>query len=114
MRLWLDVAPASLLSEPPEALAERAWRELATWAGREELPVYTSDGLAVRVRLISELASPAPDTGFPGTPPGPAISTAAWYLVHVLEGLLWREAGQVGELHVRREWGRLAGVEVSL
>lgn len=110
MRLWLDVAPKDLLNEPPEELAQKAWRELATWAGAE-LPIYTTDGLSVRLRLVSLLEDEMPAGR---RPPGPAIATAGWYLSQVLEGLLWRDAGQVGEWHIRREWGRLAGLEVTI
>jgi hypothetical protein len=117
MRLWLDGTPG--LDDPPEELAQKAWRALTSrpGAGELNLPVYSYGGLSVRIRFVHELPSGREAhlrAGEPPSFPGPAISTLAWFWVHVLEGLLWENAGQVGELHVRREWGRVAGVEVSL
>lgn len=111
MRLWLDIPPARLFEVELEEITARLERELLPYSGSEGLPLYTTDGLSVRLRLVSELEEPG--TGL-RRPPGPPVSTAAWYLASILEGVLWREAAQVGQLHVRREWGRVAGVEVSL
>lgn len=112
MRLWLDGRPG--LEDPPEELASKAWRALTSSpAGPPEVPVYRSSGLSVRMRFVYELPQ-GPLEVRPALPSSPAISTLAWFWTHVLEGLLWESAGQVGELHVRREWGRVAGLEVTL
>lgn len=110
MRLWLDGRPG--LDDPPEDLAEKAWRELARWEHPGELPFYRGAGISVRMRFVYELPK-GPLAVRPDLPETPATTTLAWFWVHVLEGLLWASAGHVVELHARKEWGRVAGVEVS-
>ncbi len=111
MRLWIDGKPG--LEEPPEELAEKAWRALVAGPSAKglALPLYSHAGLSVRIRFVYELKG---DIHLHTLPATPAISTLAWFWVHVLEGLLWTDGGQVAELHVRREWGRVAGVEVTV
>ena len=98
-----------------------ALRELTElrWLAREQLeqgfagtvPVYESAGLSVRLRFVYELPS-GPLAVKPDLPLTPAASTLAWYWINALEGVLWTEAGQVYEVTARKEWGRVAGVEV--
>ena len=114
MRLWLDGEPG--LAEPMEELALKVHAELTRWGPAElRLPLYTSDGLSVRLRFVHELPKDyEAGTLPPVLPREPAIPTLAWYWSHVLQGLLWESPAQVAELHARREWGRVAGVGVAV
>lgn len=107
MRLYLEGTPDLL---ELEELRERATRELELYGRR---PVYTNPGLSVRIRLLYKLPE-GPLAVKPALPMTPAASTLAWYWLNALCGLLWNEAGQVYELHVRKEWARVAGVEVNV
>lgn len=112
MKLWLDGRPG--LEDPPEELASKAWRALsASPMGPPELPVYRTAGLAVRFRFVYELPE-GPLEVRPPMPATPATPTLAWFWTQVLEGLLWESAGQVAQVTARKEWGRLAGVEVTV
>lgn len=108
MRLFLEGTPDLL---ELEELRRQAGEQVAGL----ELPVYAGasgyGGLSVRIRFIFRLPE-GPLEVRPELPRTPAASTLAWYWLHGLEGLLWDEAGQVAELHARKEWGRVAGVEV--
>ena len=116
MKLWLD--GRATLEDPPEELFERAQAALTVRhiGPALELPIYESGGLSVRFRFVEELPQ-AFEPGLhlpPVLPSRPAVSTLVWFWVHVLEGLLWSDAGQVAEVTARREWGRVAGLEVTV
>lgn len=108
MKLWHERTPSMDLT--PEELRE-ALREAMGPVPR--FPIYSNAGLAVRVRFVYELP-PGPLEVRPELPPFPNVSTLAWYWLAALEGLLWESAGQVVQLTTRKEWGRVAGVEVNV
>lgn len=110
MRLFLEGVPDLL---ELEELRHRARLELAGYGWNPSSRIYTAAGLSVRVRILYELPE-GPLEVRPPLPATPATATLAWYWLNCLTGVLWEDAGQVAEVHARKEWSRIAGVEVSL
>lgn len=108
MKLWLPGVPGVHL--PPHRIAEAA-RELL---GETDQPVFSSPAIAVRMRLVY----PFPGDGEQPTPEQrerfqrARATTLGWYYCAALEGVLWDGAEQITSLHVAKEYGRAAGVEV--
>lgn len=110
MRLWLDGAPG--LDDPAEELALRAHAEVTRWV-HAPIPVYEGPGLSVHFRFVYLLPE-GPLEVRPTLPPQPATPTLAWFWCLALEGILWGSAGQIAQVTARKEWGRVAGVEVNV
>ena len=76
--------------------------------------LYTVDGLSVRMRFLHALP-PAADPAGRELPSSPALTELTSFWAQALEGVLWREAEQIGRLAAQREWTRgPEGVEVTL
>lgn len=110
MKLWLPGIPG--VHVPPDKIAAAALEVLGPVDGG--LPVYRSGGLAVRVRLVYP---------FPGDGHEPSdeqrrtfersrATTLVWYYCSALEGVLWNGSEDIASVHVAKEYGRAAGVEV--
>lgn len=100
-------------TEPGEA---RTIPDARALASRVAYPgLYESSGLVVRFRFLHELV--VPPEGLAVRPPLPSEPTllellAVW--ATALEGVVWRDGGQVQVFHAGREWSRVSGVEVTL
>lgn len=109
MRLWLP-------HDPAVALDGAAVRELVNdHRAAVQAPPREGAGVAARFRFVYELppaaSLPAPPLELPRTPRLPALVMLWGY---ALEGVLWLDSDQLTSVHARREWGNVAGLEVTL
>lgn len=107
MRLWVPHDPGR-----PLGLAAKVALALAS-VPADGAPCRRDAGLSVRMRFLHELPA-GPLEVRPALPAAPRLLGLAFFWSYALEGVLWDDAGQIAELHVRREWARTAGLEVSL
>jgi len=107
MRLWLP-------HDPGQPLEVAAKRDLVA-AALQEWPASprTDAGLSVRFRFLHELPA-GPLEVRPALPDNPRLLPLALLWSYQLEGVLWADVAQVGEVYLRREWARVAGLEVTL
>lgn len=107
MRLWLP-------HDPGQHLEDAARRELVA-AARSSLETgpRTGAGLSVRFRFVHELPA-GPLAVAPELPRTPRLLGLVLFWSYALEGVLWLDNEQLAQVYVRREWGRAAGLEVSL
>ncbi len=103
MRLWIPGEPGGL---DPDAARERAC------AGGVRVP-RVEYGLAVRFRFVYKLPA-GPLEVRPDLPADPPLLELAQVWAVAVESILWVDGAQLGQVYARREWGNVAGVEVSL
>jgi len=106
MRVWIPGEDALRVHEGGHELARA---QIADGLG---LPLYDSPGLSVRFRFVHAI-EPGLLT-YPEFPEEPSVVELADGWARELEGVVWRSAGQIVQLFARREYGRAAGLEVSL
>lgn len=106
MRLWLPHDPAMPLDGA-------ATRELVNACRAAiEAPPRESAAIAARFRFVYKL-EPGLATR-PELPRSPRLPTLVMLWGYALEGVLWADSDQLDSVHARREWGNVAGLEVTL